>query len=187
VVIVPIVFEKEKEIIMKNAETLRETLEKAGIRVLLDDREETAGRKFYDWEIKGAPLRAEIGPDDIKKNQVIIVKRNDGKKIAIKRESLISEVNSLMKTIQEELLKKSQKETIERIDYADSLKKMEELLEKGKCAKIHWCKKGECYDRVKTVKEGAEIFGSDYYEKKKGRCAACDEETDNLAYVAKTY
>ena len=187
VVIVPILFEKEKEIIMKNAETLKEMIENAGIRVLLDDREETPGRKFYDWEIKGVPLRAEIGPEDIKKNQVVLVKRNDGKKIAIKREILVSEVNSLLKTIQEELLKKSQKETVEGIDYADSLKNMEKLLEKGKCTKIHWCRKSECYDRVKAVKEGAEIFGSDYYEKKKGRCIACSEETDNLAYVAKTY
>jgi prolyl-tRNA synthetase len=186
-VIVPIFNEKQRQEILHKANDIKEMLEKAGIRVHLDDRDASAGSKFYDWEIKGVPLRIELGPKDVENNHAIIVDRMTGKKHTTSYPDILKFAQESLKTMHAQLLAKSEEELHERIAFADSLKKMAEVLDHGKCAKVHWCKDGKCYDEIKTVREGAEIFGSEYYEKKKGKCVVCDKETDNLAYCAKTY
>jgi len=186
-VIVPIIFQKDKELVLKIARTIFDELKKKGIRVLLDEAEKTAGSKFYDWEIKGVPVRIEIGPKDIKQNQAVLIKRNDGKKKSVALDKLYDTLVAVLDQIQHELLAKSEHDLNEKVVYAATEDAVAKSINNGKCVKIHWCKSGECYDKVKKIVEGAEIFGSDYYEKKPGKCVICNKDTDNLAYVAKTY
>ena len=78
VVIVPIVFKGKEEIVMETSSKVFETLKQEGIRVHLDDRDITPGSKYYDWELKGVPIRIEIGPRDVEQNQVTLVPRESG-------------------------------------------------------------------------------------------------------------
>jgi prolyl-tRNA synthetase len=186
-VIIPIIFEKEKEKTLESALQLKHELQKAGIRVHLDDRDETPGKKYYEWELKGVPVRIEIGPRDITNHQLVLVQRNVGKKIIVKRENIVGEVNGMLHAVQSELLAKSESDVHKLLEYADTVDEVGRVIDSAKTAKIHWCRNGKCYDTLKKIREGAEIFGSDYYEKKPGKCVVCGKDTENLAYYAKTY
>ncbi|HDM67414.1 MAG TPA: proline--tRNA ligase, partial [Thermoplasmatales archaeon] len=96
VVIVPIVFKGKEEIVMENSHKVFETLKQEGIRVHLDDRDITPGSKYYDWELKGVPIRIEIGPRDVEQNQVTLVPRDTGEKKPVS-------IKDLPMRIQEEL------------------------------------------------------------------------------------
>ncbi len=76
VVIVPIIFKKGKKEVLEFCRQMKKTLEKDNLRVHLDERDIRAGKKFYEWEMRGVPLRIEIGPRDIKNGKMVIVSRN---------------------------------------------------------------------------------------------------------------
>lgn len=187
IVIVPIIIKGKEEQVMSAAKNLEKRFEKAGFRVHLDDSDDTPGRKYYEWELKGVPLRAEVGPKDVEKGQAVLVKRTDGKKEFVKTEEIMARTKILFEEIHDYLLDKAVADTNSKIEYAESTDKMASVLDDAKVAKVHWCRAGECYDRIKEVREGAEIFGSEYYDKGQGNCVVCGKDTDNLAYVAKTY
>jgi len=84
VAIVPIVFKGKEEAVMGKARAVRDALSCAGMRILLDERDYSAGYKFNDWELKGVPLRIEIGPRDVAAGEMVAVKRNDGGKVKLK-------------------------------------------------------------------------------------------------------
>src|SRR3989344_6290050 len=96
-VIVPILFKgKEKEVLEK-AESVKEQLRQLGLRVHLDDREHSAGFKFNEWELKGVPLRIEIGPRDVAAGQIVIVRRDSGEKIIVKESEMEQKISFLLK------------------------------------------------------------------------------------------
>ena len=187
VVIIPIIFEKQRKEIMAEVHKVQKALEKEGIRVLVDDKEESPGSKFYNWEIKGVPIRIEIGPKDVEKEQVTLVKRIDGKKEAVKVSKIAEEVQTLLKDIQTFMLARAITHTKERIFPAHSPEELGKLIDQEKVAVVHWDKSGESYDAIKKIRIGPEIFGSDNFVKKKGKDLISGKETDNLAYVARTY
>lgn len=95
VVIVPVIFkDTEKEKLFAKAKELEQLLSKAGIRVTCDDRTNySPGWKYSHWELKGVPLRLELGPKDVEKGEVRVVKRNDGTKFQLKWDNLSGQVN----------------------------------------------------------------------------------------------
>jgi len=128
IVIVPIIPKKDdKKIVMKKVEEINKLLEKHRIEV--DDRDEvTPGFKFNEWELKGVPVRIEVGPRDIKKNKVIISRRDieDSKK-DISIENLSIEIDNLLVDIQNNMFKKSKEHMINNTNHVES---KEELIEK---------------------------------------------------------
>jgi prolyl-tRNA synthetase len=108
VVIVPITSGKNPEQVIEEAKKVRDRLATAGVRAKLDDSDEhTPGWKFAEWEMRGVPLRLEIGPKDIEKKSVVIVERPDRHKNFIPMEKLESETTGLLGKIQNDLLKKA--------------------------------------------------------------------------------
>ncbi|MEM7825295.1 MAG: proline--tRNA ligase, partial [Candidatus Aenigmatarchaeota archaeon] len=97
-VIVPIYYKKkEKDVLIKKSVKILEMLNKNGIEVIIDKREEyTPGWKFNEWELKGVPLRIEIGPKDIKNNQVVVVRRDNNEKIKIKEKDVLKKIKVLL-------------------------------------------------------------------------------------------
>src|SRR3989344_4271700 len=96
-VIVPILFKgKEKEVLEK-AESVKEQLRQLGLRVHLDDREHSAGFKFHEGELRGVPLRIEIGPKDVAAGQIVIVRRDSGEKIIVKESEMEQKISFLLK------------------------------------------------------------------------------------------
>lgn len=126
VVIVPIMMQKPG--VLSQAKNLLTTLTQAGIRARLDDTDNSPGWKFAEAEMKGIPLRIEIGPRDLEQNQAVLVKRNDKEKIVITLPDLITKTQTTLETIQKELLVRAKDHLAKNIREADSLASLIETL-----------------------------------------------------------
>ncbi len=181
VVIVPIVTKKKEEI-LKEAKKIKEELKE--FRVHLDDRDNyTPGYKFYDWELRGVPLRLEIGPRDMEKKQVVLVRRDTREKIIVSREEYGEKIRELLGEIQKNLKEKAEAEMRGRIKRVGSI---EEIKMNNAVSEVHWCGSEECGAKIEELTE-KKIIGSPVHEKESGKCVICGKETDNFAYVAKPY
>lgn len=185
-VIVPIIFKGKEKDVFKKCCSVYDRLSKS-FAIKYDDREATAGSKFYDWEIKGVPVRIEIGPKDIEKKQVTLVRRDNGEKIPVKETELTQKLEETLEKIHESLLKKATDMLGSQLRWAKTVPDLKENLKEGRISKVFWCNEGECYDKIGAIEEGAEGFGTDLSESQKGECAVCGKETFTVLYVAKTY
>ncbi len=188
-IIIPIYNEKNREKILKEAEKVKNKLN--GIRIRIDDRDEyTPGWKFNEWELKGVPLRIEIGPKDIKNDQVIFVRRDTEKKEKVKQSKLKNEVNTTLDKIQSNLIKRADKFFDENIDDASNIKELKKILDgKGGFVRINWCGDKECSDHIQAKTDGGvirgKLFGKD--ENRKGKCVHCQKDTEKIVYISKQY
>jgi len=188
VVIVPIYKSEEaKNIVFSKLNEIREQLETKKIRVHVDDRDElTPGYKFNDWELKGVPLRIEIGPKDIEKQQVVLAQRHNKEKMSLKFNE-IEKIITILDEIQKEMLKnariKAKENTIDISDYSEFKSK----IGKGGFFNAHWCGKIECEEKIKE-ETGADIrvipFDS---ENKEGKCIYCEEQSCTMPIFARGY
>ena len=188
VVIVPIYkSDEDKETVFPKLNEIREQLESKKIRVHVDDRNElTPGYKFNDWELKGIPLRIEIGPNDIEKQQVILAKRYNREKISV-RFSEIGKIVTVLDEIQKDMLKiareKAKENTMNIPDYSEFKSK----IGKGGFFNAYWCGKIECEEKIKE-ETGADIrvipFGS---ENTDGKCIYCQEQSIAIPIFARGY
>ena len=151
VVIIPIYYsDDEKEDVMKNANQIKDSLSKINLRVHLDNREQlTPGFKFNDWEMKGIPIRVEIGPKDIAKNQVVLVSRHNQVKTNIDMNSSNEKISSELKNIQKEMFDAAKKILNERIVRVSEYQQFKEELENGKMIDCSWCGNQTCEDKIK--------------------------------------
>ena len=188
VVIVPIYRSEEtKEQVILQAIEIQKELELENIRVHLDDRSElTPGYKFNDWELKGVPIRIEIGPRDIEKQSVIIAKRYNREKSSLPFNE-IKNIYGVLDRIQEDMLEtareQSDKNTIEISDYSEFKSK----IQNGGFLKAYWCGKQECEEKIKED-TSADIrvmpFGS---EDTSGKCVYCKEQSISKPIFARGY
>ena len=147
VVIIPIQMKKEE--VMNKCKEIFNCLMNAGIRVKLDNSDKTPGWKFSEYEMKGVPLRIELGPRDLENNVLTICKRNDGSKETIKIDDCLNEVNRLLKLIHEEMYNKALENLNNNIREAHSEEELKENLDKGGFIKIMWCGDVECENKIK--------------------------------------
>ena len=185
-VITPIYTKKNRGTVLKEAEKIEKELAKAGIRVYTDARDVFPGIKFYDWEIKGVPLRVEIGPRDLEKKQVTLVRRDTQEKHAVGMEHITKKIPKMLEEVQNNLYTKASHELEKSIVYANNKKELVQILKEGKIAKIHWCGTPKTWDEIKAIHEGCELFGTDL-KGRKGKCVITGKETDIIGYVANTY
>jgi len=158
VVIIPIYHSKEdKENVLQKAWQIKDGLSDNGIRVNLDDREQlTPGFKFNDWEMRGIPIRIEIGPKDIAKNQIVLARRHNQTKISLDIDGLTEKTLSELKNIQKELFDAAKKLLDERIVRVSEYQQFKEQLDNGKMIDCSWCGKQTCEDKIKE-ETGADI------------------------------
>ena len=187
-IIVPIMFDKTKEEILKKTEDLKIMLDK-DFRVEIDARDEyKPGWKFNEWEMKGVPLRLEIGPRDMKNEQVVLVRRDTGEKLVVKEDKLTETVEALLSKIQENLYHQAKKfleENIREVANYDEFKKTIE--EKKGMIKSFWCGNRECEDKVKEeTKASIRCIPFDK-DKASGKCIYCGKETSTKVYFARAY
>ena len=121
-VIIPIIFKGKEEMVQKKCQEVYEKIENQGWRVHLDDRDSTPGGKYYEWELKGVPLRVDIGPRDIEKGTVTLVRR-DGKKIEMLETTLLDGIKKEMDDYGESLMHQAQTFSDNLIHRSDSPKK----------------------------------------------------------------
>jgi len=158
VVIIPIYYTNDdKDSVIQKAHQIKDDLSKIDLRVHLDDREQlTPGFKFNDWEMKGIPIRIEIGPKDIAKNQVVLVRRHNQTKISIDIDALTEKILTDLKTIQKEMFDTAKKILDERVVRVSEYQKFKEELDNGKMIDCSWCGNQTCEDKIKE-ETGADL------------------------------
>jgi len=158
VVIIPIYYTNDdKDSVIQKAHQIKDDLSKIDLRVHLDDREQlTPGFKFNDWEMKGIPIRIEIGPKDIAKKQVVLVRRHNRTKTSFNMDSLTEEISSELKNIQKEMFDAAKKILDERIVRVSEYQQFKEQLDNGKMIDCSWCGNQTCEDKIKE-ETGADI------------------------------
>jgi prolyl-tRNA synthetase len=174
--------------VLPRAVEIRNELAAAGIRVTLDEREERPGWKFAEWELRGVPLRLEIGPKDIEKSQVLIARRDTREKLGISMDGLPARLRELLDDVQRTLLQRAvqfRDEHTQRVDSYDAFKAAMD----GRPGFViaSWCGATDCEAQIKTDTQATirnmPLDGS----APGGRCVRCDNPASAEAWFAKSY
>ncbi|MFB6300049.1 MAG: His/Gly/Thr/Pro-type tRNA ligase C-terminal domain-containing protein, partial [Halobacteriales archaeon] len=191
VVIVPIWQEDTKSMVLDYARAIADALDDAGIRVRLDDRDErNPGFKFNEWELKGIPLRLEIGPNEVEDETVTAVHRPDGTQAGIDREDIAASVEEHLDQVYETLYAAAEETLEENVRTADEPEDiMGTIGQYGGYVKTGWCGDEACEAAIKE-KVAAEIVMVPFDEDEEPIhevCSICGEDAVETAYFAKSY
>jgi len=191
VVIVPIIFKNKEKMVLDKANEIFDSLKDDYI-IRLDDSEDSPGEKFYFWEMKGVPFRIEIGPRDIKKEQVVIVRRFDGEKFFVKVEELEEKLEEFTSNYTKELWKKAYLDFEGEIEECYERDAAKEAIANGKIVCCGFCSIDmEGYRCAEKVEKeiGAEIRGKRVDEEKHefATCIICGKPANCTVYLAKSY
>lgn len=189
-VIVPILFEDSKVKVLSKAEEIKKELSAKGILVHLDNREGyTPGWKFNEWELKGVPVRIEIGPRDLEKNQVMMARRDDGTKQIVNLSVVGKTTLELLDQIQTSLFLKATGVLKDSLVTAETLVEAKKQLENKKIIFVPFCGLPQCEDKFKE-ETGAKSLNSpfDQPKMKKGqKCFNCGSLAKSWFYFGKSY
>jgi prolyl-tRNA synthetase len=185
VVIVPILFDDSRKEVSAAASEIAIKLEGLGVRVNLDSREGySPGWKFNEWEMKGIPLRIEVGPRDLAKQEVIIYRRDTSQKIAVSITKLEERVPDLIEKMQNELYIKAKKMLKSSIVDVTNLAGAEKAIKSNKLIFAPWC--GKCEEGFKET--GAKSLNSPLKQSKiTSKCFACSKKASSKFYFGKSY
>ncbi|MBN1923780.1 MAG: proline--tRNA ligase [Nanoarchaeota archaeon] len=186
IVIVPIIFKGKEEKVYKTVDKIKAVLDDLKIRYYLDARDITPGRKFNDWEVKGVPVRIEIGPKDVEKKQVMVYTRFDAKKKSMKMSEL-KKLDKVLEEIQKSMLSKANKRLQNSIRFVTKKNEITKVVEDKQVAKMYWCGEKKCYDELVSVGEGYEGFGTSVELQSSGCCCACSKPSHEELFIAKSY
>jgi prolyl-tRNA synthetase len=182
--------ENEKTNVLEGVEHIKRALGER-VRLEVDAREEySPGWRFNEWELRGVPLRIEIGPKDIQKNQVVLARRDTKEKLSVSQDQLAERVLALLDEMQKNLFERAKKFRDENTVELDDYEKFREFMEgegsRG-FVRAYWCGARECEAQIKTetkattrcIPLGQESIG--------GECIRCGKETKEQAIFAKAY
>ena len=188
VVIIPIYYSKEdRGKIVQEAKKIQDVLTDVGIRTQLDDRDQvTPGFKFHDWELKGIPIRIEIGPKDVAKNQVVMARRYNQTKESISIDKLSGAIAAELENIQQQMFDAAKKILDERVVKVSEYKQFKEELENGKMIDCSWCGNQTCEDKIKE-ETGADLRVIPSGNAKAETCIYCKNSGTTNALFAKGY
>jgi prolyl-tRNA synthetase len=190
VVAVPVPYRGKEEQVNEACRTVASKLEEAGFRVKLDLRRDlTPGNKFYYWELRGVPIRIEIGPRDLANGVVTIVRRDTLKKQTWKMDDVTAAVQKFAEEMTNDLKANASKWMRERVYRVNSLPEAKHLLEKkAGIIEVPWCGKDECGHKLEETVEARLLgFPEDSEETLDGKCMVCGEKAVNVVRVALAY
>jgi len=190
VVIVPIFYKKAKmDLILNKAREALKRLEENGVTTILDDRAEyTPGWKFNEWELKGVPLRIEIGPRDVELKQVVLARRDTFGRTNVKEEELVDTIKKMLIEIQNSLLNRAKKFLEDYTTTVKTYREFKEVLRKrGGLIKACWCLSRDCEERIKE-ETGATIRLIPFEKERLfSSCVYCGHEAKEVVFFAKAY
>ena len=182
-VIVPIAAKKAG--VMEKCAEVKAQLEAAGIRVKLDDSDNSPGWKFNEWEMKGVPLRIELGPRDIEAGKALVFRRDKLEKSEISLSDIADEVKKLLETIQKDMLESARARRDKRIVYATDMAGILRGVEGGNFVKAGWCGCRECEDKIKAETAAtARVYAEGETAEK---CAVCGKKAEHVVIFARAY
>ena len=184
-VIIPVA--QHKEGVLERAEALREQL--AGkFRVKLDASDKSPGWKFSEYEMKGVPLRIEIGPKDIEKNQAVLVSRTTREKFFVSLDNIEEEVEKHLEHIQQEMFDAALKNREEKTSEARSYEEFSQIIaEKGGFVKAMWCGELACEEKIKEDTGATSRCMPFEQEEISDKCVCCGKPAKKLVYWGKAY
>ena len=189
-VIVPISRGDWRETVLPKARELEETLRRSGIRTYLDDRDGfTPGWKFSEWEMRGVPLRIEIGPKDIEKGQAVMVSRLDRSKTFVGAAGIGEAVRDQLELIQKALLERALRNRVENTRPAETMDEIRSILEEKRgFVRTGWCGERSCEERVKAdCSATVRVILDEPGEAVHRRCGICGGESRHEVLLAKAY
>jgi prolyl-tRNA synthetase len=190
-VVVPIFKnDAEKEKVMEVADRLFAELKTAGVRVKFDDRDNvSSGFKFNDWEMRGVPVRVEIGPKDVEKGTVALARRDKpGKegKTFVSQEGITDTVKNLLTDVQASLLKRATEYRDANIHNVDNYEDLKKVVQDG-WAFSYWCESTECEKKVKEDAKATTRNIPFNRPEGEGKCVVCGKPSKRKVYFAKAY
>lgn len=191
VVIIPIYRDDAgKAAVLETANKIKDDLAQAGVRVLVDDDEsKRPGAKYFHWELKGVPLRIELGPKDLEKGHVVLANRaekeKEKKKDFVSLNAVTKTVSEKLEAIQKQLFEQALERTNKTVQKGDKLENFKDSLEKENGVyRVGWCGSAECEATLKPHKGAIRCL---YEEKTTTTCFACDKASTADVLVAKGY
>ncbi len=185
VVVLPIAMHKEG--VLEKARELTQKIS-AFCRAKIDDSDNSAGWKFAEYEMKGVPLRLEIGPKDIEKNQCVLVRRDNREKIFVSLDELESKIPELLKSVHDGLYEKA---LARREEMTYSVENLDEMIksaeERPGFIKAMWCGSLECEEKLKEVAGVTSRCIPFEQEKISDKCVCCSKPAKNMLYWGKAY
>ena len=186
VIVLPVA--QHKPGVLEAANALVERLTAAGLRVKIDDSDNSMGWKCAQYEMKGVPLRVEIGPRDMENGQCVLVRRNDGEKTVVALDTLESAVAQQLQLVHDGMFEKAKKNLDEHVFAASSIEEAKELQEKnGGFIKTMWCGDLQCELDMKE-KAGMSSRCIPFEQEKLGEvCACCGKPAKHMIYWGVAY
>ncbi|HLC61594.1 MAG TPA: proline--tRNA ligase [Candidatus Nanoarchaeia archaeon] len=188
-VVVPIIFKGNAETVLNKSKEIAKRLRAKGHSIEIDDRDTyTPGWKFNEWELKGVPLRIEVGPKDVEADQVVLVRRDTNEKIIVKTKDMEHKVEETLAYIQDNLLKKAREFLKNNIIEVNGINLLSEAIKNKKIAKAQFCGSTKCEDLIKDKADGATCRCIPFEQKTaSGRCVQCGEQAKFWALFGKNY
>jgi prolyl-tRNA synthetase len=192
IVIVPIFRDKESKVVKPKAQEIANVLRKSGIRVLVDERDEyTSGWKFNEWEVKGVPLRINLGPRDIKNAQLELVRRDTMQKSTVTCSTLVDSVLSILDEIQSNLLLRTKEILRQHLSKTNSYDSFKSILDsRGGFIYTGWCGDEICETKIKE-ETGADLrvlpFEGQEHVDLLPNCVYCGRPANKIAIFARAY
>ncbi|MCR4851718.1 MAG: proline--tRNA ligase [Lachnospiraceae bacterium] len=186
VMIVPI--QQKKEGVLDNAYKIRDEIKKAGLRVKVDDSDKSPGWKFSECEMRGVPMRIEIGPRDIEEGKAVIVRRDNGEKIECPINDLPAKVTELIPVIQKSMLEAARTHRDTHTYEAKSWEEFNKIFdEKAGFVKAMWCGNRECEDKIKEQLSVTSRCMPFEQENISDTCVCCGQKAQKMVYWGRAY
>lgn len=184
-VIIPV--SQHKEGVMEKANELKNSLSKI-VRVKIDDSDKMPGWKFSEHEMRGVPMRLEVGPKDIEKNQVVLVRRDTREKLFVSMDELETRIPQILEEVQAGLLEKARNmrdsKTYSSVDFEEFEKT---ILETPGFIKAMWCGERACEDKIKEKTSATSRCMPFGEESVSENCVCCGKPAKHLVYWGKAY
>ncbi|HZD13387.1 MAG TPA: His/Gly/Thr/Pro-type tRNA ligase C-terminal domain-containing protein, partial [Candidatus Binatus sp.] len=188
VVFVPIFYkEADKERILSEVKRLSENLKSQGVRAFIDDREQyTPGWKYNEWEMKGVPLRVEVGPRDLQAGHVTIARRDNLERLTLGSAEAAKGIVDLLDRIQQSMYQKAQQVKQDLTSKADNMQAFRKILdERGGFIEAYLCS-DECEVAIKE-ETGATVRAVPFNTDHHGKCVRCGSDKARRVYFARSY
>lgn len=188
VVIIPIGAAKNPDVAVK-AEEIKSSLVAAGVRVTVDNGEQSPGFKFNHWELRGVPVRIELGARDLASGVVTVCRRDNSEKFTMPIDGgIAASTIKLLDDISADMLEKAQAFTTEHIVPVSSMEEMEKALDGGNFCDAYWCEDRECEDKIKQQYAAtSRVFHADQSHVGEHTCVCCGKKAKRRIYFARAY
>jgi len=184
VAIIPIIFKGKEKPVLDACQNLCKKLKDKGFKVHVDKRDITPGNKYYDWELKGVPLRVEIGPKDLEKKQIVLVRRDTSEKKTVSQGSSVDKIIKELNSISDNMFNKAKKllnDNIHRVKTVEEAKNLKGIVE------FPWCGTKDCALEIENILDGNTLGEPIEDNKCSSSCPICGKPGKTWMRFAKSY